>query len=353
LSVEIRCLSFRLSQCISRPHAGVATSRPVVEEHTIRQVRTQFAGQPAKISTPVKPAARNHISYTIVIAASLLAGWQRFASVLAYGWSHDSSSHILLVPIVSFYLVWRARDKVFAATGFSPLSGTFVIMGGCAVLWAATRERLHLHGNESLVLAALSLVVVWIGGFLLCYGPKAFRAAMFPLSFLLLMVPFPDPVEEWMVHLLQQGSTEATYLLFKVLSVPVFRRGFLLSVPGVTIEVAKECSSIRSSVALVITCLVAGHLSFRTGWRTAVLVALALPLSVIKNGIRIVTLTLLSIYVDPSFLHGRLHRDGGFVFFLLALGLLFPIFHILEKSQRAAGAQGEEDGKSLGCSPQR
>jgi hypothetical protein len=32
---------------------------------------------------------------------------------------------------------------------------------------------------------------------------------------------------------------------------------------------------------------------------------------VLKNGIRIATLTLLAMYVDPSFLAGRLHHEGG------------------------------------------
>ena len=54
-------------------------------------------------------------------------------------------------------------------------------------------------------------------------------------------------------------------------------------------------------------------------------VLLALPLGIIKNGIRITTLTLLAIYVDPSFLSGNLHREGGFLFFLLALAMLAPV----------------------------
>jgi exosortase/archaeosortase family protein len=62
-------------------------------------------------------------------------------------------------------------------------------------------------------------------------------------------------------------------------------------------------------------------------------VVLVLPVSVVKNAIRIVTLTLLSIYVDPGFLRGSLHHDGGFVFFLLALAILFPILLLLQKSE--------------------
>jgi len=66
------------------------------------------------------------------------------------------------------------------------------------------------------------------------------------------------------IHALQTGSTEIAYLIFQAIGTPVVRRGFVLSVPGVTIEVAKECSSIRSSMA---PCLLGAHLYLRTGWK--------------------------------------------------------------------------------------
>jgi exosortase len=148
------------------------------------------------------------------------------------------------------------------------------------------------------------------------------------------MVPLPDLVLDRVIRALQQGSTEIAYLIFQAVGTPVSRHGFVLSVPGVTIEIAKECSSIRSSLALFITCLLAAHLYLRKGWKMFLFVLLSLPVSVIKNGIRISTLTLLSIYVDPGFLSGRLHREGGFVFFLIALLILLPVFLWLEKSDK-------------------
>jgi exosortase len=154
------------------------------------------------------------------------------------------------------------------------------------------------------------------------------------------MVPLPPTLLDRSIYLLQQGSTEIAYLLFKALGVPVLREGFLLTVPGVTIEVARECSGIRSSVALFITCLLAAHLFLRTKWRMLVFVLLAFPLAIIKNGIRITTLTLLSVYVDPGFLTGRLHHEGGFVFFLLALAILFPVLVLLQKSEAHTRASG-------------
>src|SRR5207244_11592806 len=106
------------------------------------------------------------------------------------------------------------------------------------------------------------------------------------------------------------------------------------ALPGVTIEVAKECSGIRSSLALLVTSLLAGHLFLRSGWRKSVLVLAILPLLVVKNGIRIVTLSLLSIYVDPGFLTGSLHHEGGIIFFLLALILLAPVLWFLQRLKR-------------------
>jgi exosortase len=147
------------------------------------------------------------------------------------------------------------------------------------------------------------------------------------------MIPLPERFLDWTIQLLQRGSTEVAYLLFNLVGVPALKQGFVISVPGISIEVAAECSGIRSSLALLITCLLAAHLYLRTPWKIAVFILLVLPLSVIKNGIRIVTLTLLSLYVDPRFLTGSLHREGGFVFFLLALLLLFPVFLALERSE--------------------
>ena len=68
------------------------------------------------------------------------------------------------------------------------------------------------------------------------------------------------------------------------------------------------------------------------------LVLLSFPLSVIKNGIRIAALTLLSIYVDPGFLTGRLHHEGGFVFFLVAMLILWPVLLWLKKSEKPRGS---------------
>jgi exosortase len=276
--------------------------------------------------------AQRHWVFAGFILASGLIFWKAWAALMAYSLQNESASHILLIPAIAFFLLFLERTRIFSQSGLAIGPGLAVIFAAAGLFWFAT--HLSDTGNDRLSLEALALVSMWIGGFVSCYGLKASRAAIFPLLFLLLMVPWPSAVLDPVIRWLQEGSTDITYTIFKALGVPVFREGFVLTVPGVSIEVASECSGIRSSMALLITCLLAGYFYLRTGWKMLLFVLLVIPLSIIKNGIRIATLTLLSLYVDPSFLRGSLHRDGGFVFFFMALAMMFPILRLLEKSER-------------------
>jgi exosortase len=281
--------------------------------------------------------SKRHATFVAFILISGLAFCKTLSTLIRYSLGSDSSSHIILIPFISFFLLYVERRRIFSVTRTSIASGVSLALGGLFLYCMANRSTFPQDGNWPLSVETLSLVLVWVAGFVICYGLVALRAGAFPLLFLLLMVPIPDAILDRTIYALQAGSTEISYLIFQAVGTPVSRHGFLLSVPGVTIEVAKECSSIRSSIALFITCLLAAHLYLRTAWKKLLFVVLGLLLSVVKNGIRITTLTLLSIHVDRGFLSGRLHKQGGFVFFLLALLILLPVFFWMEKSDKPRG----------------
>ena len=282
--------------------------------------------------------ARRHAGFVAFVLISGLAFYKSMSALVQYSLHDDSSSHIILIPLITLFLLYSERQSVFATTRTSTGSGIGLAAAGVTLHLLTNRSFFPQVGNWSLTLQTFSVILVWLGGFLICYGSAALRAGAFPLLFLLLIVPIPDAVLDRIIYALQEGSTEIAYLIFQAVGIPVLRQGFLLSVPGVTIEVAKECSSIRSSMALFITCLLAAHLFLRTRWKMLLLVLLSFPLSLIKNGIRIATLTLLSIYVDPGFLTGRLHHEGGFVFFLVAMLILWPVIVWLKKSEKPPGS---------------
>ena len=187
--------------------------------------------------------------------------------------------------------------------------------------------------TEKLSLEILSLVI---------YGSQFLFSAMaqnhlsereLPLLFLLLLVPFPEIVIDKAIFALQVGSSDVAYGLLRMLNVPALKEGFILRLPMVNLEVAKECSGIRSSIALLITVLVAAELGLRSSWTKLLLVIAIIPILVIKNGVRIVTIYLLAAYVNPAFLHGWLHSSGGIVFYLLGLVALIPVGVLLQKRE--------------------
>jgi exosortase len=270
--------------------------------------------------------------YGLVVAAiGLPALW----ALVELSMRDSSASHLVLIPFVSVALIYREKASIFASVRSDWRVSAGVIAFGLALLLVPLPPG---DSNSFLWVRIAAIVTLVIAGFLGFYGPRSFRAALFPLLFLAFMIPLPDAVLNGAVSVLKRGSTETVAILFTLTGTPFHREGYIFSLPTFVIEVADACSGIRSSIALVLTCLLAGHMFLRKAWTKAVLVVMVLPLTILKNGIRIVSLCLLATHVDPRFLTGQLHHDGGIVFFMLALALLFPVFAFLCKSEAKSSA---------------
>jgi len=251
-----------------------------------------------------------------------------------YALSNDNASHAILIPAICAWLFFLERDHIYISLG-SDLPAAFgFFLAGAMVAAVAFFSASRLSELNQLSLYVFSLILLWISGFAFLFGRNSLRLAYFPLTFLLFTIPIPDFALERTIYFLQKGSAEIAAVLFDWSGVPVLRDGFVFHLARVNIEVAKECSGIRSSLALLILAIIVAHFYLRTFWRQLLFVLAGLFVMIFKNGVRIVTLTLLASYVDPSFLFGRLHREGGFVFFALGLALLAPLLWLLERNER-------------------
>jgi exosortase len=127
------------------------------------------------------------------------------------------------------------------------------------------------------------------------------------------------------------------YVILKLSGTPILREGFVFRLPNLSIEVAPECSGIRSGISILISGLLAGHLFLRSYWKRIVLVLIAVPVLIFKNALRIGTLSYLAVHFDPRILTSELHREGGIPFFVLGLLLLYPVLAVLMKSESKIG----------------
>jgi len=256
----------------------------------------------------------------------------------------DYYSHIVLIPLVSAYLLFIRRKEIFADIEYAFVPGAAVAGVGVLLYCLARMVPLGLDKNDFSALVTLAALFFVVGAFILLFGLSAFRSARFALLFLLFMVPVPTALMDGIVRILQLGSTEFVALLFSITPVPVLREGIVFHLPNISISVAPQCSGIRSSLALVITSVLAGHMFLKRGWSKALLILAVIPITMLKNGIRIVTLSLLAVYVDTRILtNSALHTDGGILFFILALCLMAPILFVLRKGERTKEGPGGRD----------
>jgi len=273
--------------------------------------------------------------FALLVGLTLTTFLAPLSKLIRLALQEERYSHILLVVPVSIVVLFLERQRILANVETRWGVGSGLLVAGAVLYWFGSAHSVSSQSDQ-LAIAVFSMVVIWVGGFVLCYGVSALREGLFPLLLLLMIVPIPDVVLDTVVSWLLAGSAEVSYALFELLGIPVLRTGPVFSLPTVTIEVAKECSGIRSSLVLLITSLLAGHLYLRSLWTKTLLSVAILPLAIVKNGIRIVTLTLLSIYVDPRFLTGHLHQKGGIVFFLFALVILAQVLWLLQRSEQIA-----------------
>jgi exosortase len=269
------------------------------------------------------------LRFAFLSAVPLLVGWRALLSALALALHNDEYTHLLLILPISASLIFSERELLKPATepalglGWSLLI-VAILVGGFS--------RTSL-ADVQLSLSMLAIVIWWVGSFILCFGSRVARLFLFPLCFLFWLVPIPTPLLERIVAIWQHGSAISASLMFSALGIPNTQDGVMLSIPGLNLEVAQECSSLRSSLMLIVTSMVLAQLFLQSFWRKTVLVLAAIPLSIAKNGVRIFTISMLGTRVDPGFLHGNLHRHGGIVFFLLALFAVVLLLWLLGRSE--------------------
>lgn len=258
---------------------------------------------------------------------------------------NDSTfTHIPLIPLVSLYFFFRQRKEIHQAIRSSKAQRISALIAGVCSLLVYASIHLGLILNNSGDILSISIFLLWLAwfcGFVSIYGTLSVREAAFPLLFMILAIPIPSGVLTAFIEILRQGSAAMVSLFMSISGTTYIRQGTLFHMEHLSIDIAPECSGIRSSIALLLTSLMAGQLYLNKWWKKAILVFAGAVLMIVKNGIRITTLSLLAQHVDERFLtNSSLHSNGGVVFFAIAFILLLAVlFALREKGNRKKQVQ--------------
>jgi exosortase len=284
----------------------------------------------------VRPALLVHFFYLALWVLSIATFWGPLRQLLSLSLGDDRYSHLVVIPLISAGMIYANRRDIFRATAFELRIGIPVVLLAVGCGWFLSLRLLSGDNGYRLTFVILAALLAWAGGFLLCYGVRAFRPARFPLLFLLLMVPIPQGLMEKVILTLQAGTSDTIHALFWLTGTPLIQHGFTFELPGAGIVIAEECSSIHSAWALFITSLLVGHFLLRSFPAKACLCLFTIPIAILTNSVRIVTVWFLATHVDISFLSGNLHQNGGILFSIVSLFVLLVSLWMLRKIEGRA-----------------
>lgn len=280
-------------------------------------------------------ALRRFVLLAVLVTGALalpLVEWFRFSL------KNSLFSHLPLIPLVSAWWIWkRAGGEVVPRVKPSPGWAAIVAVTAGMLLggyWLLRHGPRALPPAEYLCLMTAAYLAALLAAALLTLGAEVVKAFRFPILFLVFMIPWPQTVVDAVETALQFASAEAAHGMLMLSGVPVLRDGLVFKLPGLTFEVAQECSGIRSSLVLFITSVLGAQMLLRTRWRRWVLVLAVVPLGVLRNGFRILTLGWLTVNVDPAVIDSPLHHSGGPIFFVLSLGPFFLLLWWLRRGER-------------------
>lgn len=267
---------------------------------------------------------RRTVAAVAAVAVSIVCLYATTLSSLVRQWaSDDDFSHGFFVIPLAGYFLWQRRTAFLEAPARPSIVGLLLVAASLLVFIAGR------FGAE-LYLTRVSLIGVLAGTVLFLGGWRRLRIAVFPLAFLLLMVPLPSIIFNQITFPLQGVASRAGEAVIATAGVPVLREGNILHVPGRSLEVVEACSGIRSLMSLLMLAIVLGYFTERrTGARVAIALA-AVPIAIIANAARVAGTGLAAYWISPAAAEGFFHTFSGWMVFVVALGGLLAVQRMLD-----------------------
>jgi exosortase len=260
----------------------------------------------------------------VAVIASLMIWtyWPVLPSLVMQWWNEEEYSHGFLIPFISLFLVWQKREQLRAIpmrpayTGLALAVLSFVVYATGII-------------GADLFLQRISIVGAIAGATLYVTGWSMFRALMFPVAFLIFMIPLPGIIFNSVAFPLQLLAAQIATDVMQVCAIPVFREGNVMHLAATSLDVEEACSGIRSLISLSALGVLFAYIT-ETRWLPRVLlVAMVVPIAIVANVFRVTVTGLLAHYVSVDTALGLFHSVGGLSVFVVATLLLLAVSKLM------------------------
>jgi exosortase A len=258
------------------------------------------------------------LAIAALVGATLFLYWHAVAAAVGVWYVSPTFNHGFIVIPVTAYLIWERRELVRGLVPRPSLWG-LPLVAASALLW------LFAYAIGVLEAQQFALMFVVEAALLTILGWQIYSALLFPLLFLLFLVPSGD----FLVPYLQDFTALFSVELLRLSGIPVYSDGVYISIPNGNFYVAEACAGLRFLIATIAFGFLFAALTYRSLLRRALFIALCLVVPVIANGFRAYGIIMIAHLSDNALAVGVDHLVYGWFFFslvtlaLIGLGLLF------------------------------
>lgn len=227
-------------------------------------------------------------------------------------------SHGFLVPIIPLYILWD-RKGILKATPLEPAgSGILILIFGLIllILGTAAYEQFTMR---------FSFLVVLAGAVAFLCGYRHLRILLFPILFLVFMIPIPSILVDKITFPLQLFASRFAVFCIDLIGIPVLREGNVIHLANTSLEVAEACSGIRSFVTLLGLGTAFAYFAQRTTLLRLTLILSCVPIAILVNAFRVTLTGVLASYWGSAAAEGFFHSFEGYFLFVAALLLLLML----------------------------
>ena len=270
--------------------------------------------------------------------------WKDLFIVFNEALNSDLASHILAIPFMLSYTVYRLRKVLFVTTSSNHNSkeifGFIQIKDIFGMILCVLGYFLKIYGSFTfypLEIHIISLPIFLTGLVLLVYNTDTMKTLIFPVTFLVLLIPPPSTFVQTVGSLLSTIASQTSYTITKVLGLPVeliLEYGspaiLLKTISGQEISLAVDlaCSGLYSLIGFTIFSVFLAYITREPLEKKILVVSIGFPLMYSLNILRITIIVLIAYYFGPNLALNIFHTFGGW--FLMFIGV-FVLLSLSEK----------------------
>ncbi len=258
------------------------------------------------------------------------------AQLLALDWWNDpEAGHGLLLAPVAIWLAWQ--KGLLPERRGNPGLGLVIVISAVVV-------RVLAELAAELFTMRISMVGAGVGLVVFAAGVRQALAWWLPILLLGLSVPLPDLIVSSIALPLQFKASQMGAALLEWRGVPVRLTGNVILLPGHRLFVTEACSGLRSLTALLALGVLIGGLWLRRPVARVLLLAVAIPIAIAINGVRVFLTGFLVFFVDPKLGDGFMHMTEGWLLFLVSFIMVTLTAWLIRTAENKLG-RGLDDAR--------